>query len=684
MADPTENASQSLQAASEIEGDENKPCLTDTPRFMARRPTMISVLLDALLIACSLAFLGFGGAILRLDGSDTDTRTSGYRNAITTLATILPILFAVIVGRLVSRIAQWKLEKGVKLGSLEQLMLSRTVGGSLLALVQLRLLNLLSLGILLTWAFSPLGAQSMLRMLDAQLGRTSSPSHVAHYDTGAQSLFATWTPVSRSDSALQAFNLTTLNSIYTTLLMTPDSIKADDLDLWGNVKIPYLVSYGEPNESGWQDVATTQHLEYSALAGVPITNISTGNTTFSLESSYIQFDCENVTVHAMTFEEDGQPIFPVETELNSSALCFSGPGYPGCGVVPNGTWQGYQLDNFTDEVGYASFNLALDTFIDPLWSNFSLHPDTPISALERPDLFTNETGIAAPAATLLFQARLRVDANTAPTLLSTTCAVTQQYVESRVRCSRTAAVARQNCSVIAQRPSLKAHAPETISQLSFPSVFRFISGQLPQATARNMMEPGLSLYYLNDPSISTLLATTFTGLYMPALEDVPPREFSIRLGQLMNSYLLLGQAFTSLLMGGGEVGVGSGSVALSPNVTVPVDVEQLVEQYVIHAGWGVVYMVSCVVLLFSAIASAVLAWVVRTPEILGYASTVVRNSRFVDVGPEADGLDGLELAQRMGRQRVRYGIVQQRVDGEGRQVRLGVGLKDEVQKIQRG
>lgn len=45
------------------------------------------------------------------------------------MATVLPIVFASVVGRLMYETARWRLERGASVGSLEQLMGSRTVGG---------------------------------------------------------------------------------------------------------------------------------------------------------------------------------------------------------------------------------------------------------------------------------------------------------------------------------------------------------------------------------------------------------------------------------------------------------------------------------------------------------------------------------------------------------------------------
>ena len=114
-----------------------------------------------------------------LDELDTDFQ----------LATIFPILFAAIMGRLMYQIARWKLEKGATMGTLEQLMGSRTIGSTVLTQIQLRTFNVLAVLLVLVWAFSPLGGQSLLRMLDLRLNTVVHPSAITYFDPDAQSNF---------------------------------------------------------------------------------------------------------------------------------------------------------------------------------------------------------------------------------------------------------------------------------------------------------------------------------------------------------------------------------------------------------------------------------------------------------------------------------------------------------------
>lgn len=74
------------------------------------------------------------------------------------MATLFPMLYAAIMSRLLYQLARWKLEKSSSLGTLEQLMGSRTLGAALVVHFQLQSFNILAFALFFGWAFSPLGS----------------------------------------------------------------------------------------------------------------------------------------------------------------------------------------------------------------------------------------------------------------------------------------------------------------------------------------------------------------------------------------------------------------------------------------------------------------------------------------------------------------------------------------------
>lgn len=567
-----------------------------------------------------------------------------------------------------SQVARWKLERGATIGALEQLMGSRTVGGTLLVHSQLRAFNLLAVSLVFIWVFSPLGGQSILRMLETYLRGVTEPAEVVYFDTNAQSQFAYLSDVSPTAYEYNINRMSVINSMYNTLILSPDVVKSDTMDVWGNVKIPALSSYGTFSTADWQNVSLgTGGQEFTSLVGVPVAHVAEGNTTLSLESSYIHLECGNANVSSFKYDPETGPIFASPILFNETSLCMS----ENCPTVTNGTWQGWNLNNTLDEM--AGWNLALDVFVDELWNDYDWYKQRGLEngVVYTPALFVEETGVAANPTTLLFQVREQTSSRGAPDYTTFRCGVTQKYVESLVHCSRESPTARQNCSVTAQRPSQKPYADENISQLSFTRVFRYVSRGLPQATNHrgSTYTSDISLNYLGNPSTNTMTNADAP----PKLASLETRLIGYRLAQLINSYVFLSQAFSSAP--GGSVDTNA---AFEPNVTAGVDVERLVEVYQITRVWMGLYILSCIVLLIGALMSACVTHFVHGPEILGYASTVVRDSKFIDIQPTAGLMDGMDLARMLKDRRVRYGFTQMKLENTPL---VGVGSQEEVDRI---
>ncbi|KZL73234.1 hypothetical protein CT0861_11549 [Colletotrichum tofieldiae] len=472
------------------------------------------------------------------------------------LATLFPIIFAAIVGRLMSQVARWKLENGAAMGVLEQLMGSRTVGGTLLVHFQLRALNLLALFLVLIWIFSPLGGQSILRILETRSRTVAQPADVVYFDTDAQSQFGSWSDASPTSKAYNINRMSIVNAMYNAL------------------------SSARTLSSDWQSVPQIDtEREFSSLVGVPVTKVAEGNTTFSLESSYIHLECGNFSVSPFSYSPGSGANFATEIQFNETSLCMSDR----CSSVANGTWQGWNLslngtslvsnDSNNQDRG-AGWNLALDNFVDELWTDYDWYTQRGLKVEDsnRPDVFAGERGVIANPTTLLFQAKEQTSIHATPECTTSRCAVTQKYVESRVHCSRDSPTARQNCSVIAQRPSQRPHADENISQLSLTWVFRYVSRKLPQATNHfaSSYTSDISLNYLENPSSATMTAATAP----PELANIQPRDFGYRLAQLVNSYVFLSQAFSNAPSGSVDA-----KASFEPNVTVIVDVTTPVEVF---------------------------------------------------------------------------------------------------------
>ncbi|WQF80919.1 hypothetical protein CDEST_05933 [Colletotrichum destructivum] len=650
-----------------------------TPRFkyLRQKTDVLTILTDCACIVFPMAHVAFVVMLWRLDETEVtdDNSEETWRDAVTILATTFPILFASIVGRLVSEAARWRLEQGATVGSLEQLIGSRTVGGTVLTLFSFRSFNVLAALLFLTWSCSPLGTQALLRMESTTLKPQFAPTAITYFDDLARSQMIeaeVYEETTYGGSEFYASYFGSLASLYTALITTPDTIKSGPMDLWGNVKIPVL----HHSESVWKDLPiNSSAIEYSSLAGIPLNDFHIGNTTFSIESSYLHLTCGPVGIglhgnSAPGFVEDPDPNILREATWGDGSRIFH---------MPNGTWHGYGFTNPNDTERTA-WMLAVDRFVDPVWllKNNTVQRD-PLTGLfedkhaaerERPRLFMNETGIEVGQTNLLFQAEAAWTSSKAPTVnrATSTCRVTQKYVESRVNCTRAPADITPACRVVAQRPSEKKHAPEDITHLSFPKVFNLVSKHLPRTVGGQISyQTEFSLYYLQDPSLKGMLLQE-----TQILKNLTATDLQVRLAQLLNTYLTLSQLSFQITRLGPD-----NAVSLS-NQTATAETTTSIKVFEVSDTWAVVCLLSGAVMLGAGLMGVVFKHRARGPEVLGHVSTVIRDSKYMDFPPEAVRAEGLDLSRNMKGLRIRYGVTGFMKDGEPL---IGVGRHEEIEPV---
>jgi len=614
-----------------------------------------------------------------------------------------------VAGRLTSQVARWKLERGSRIESLEQWLQSRTVFTAIFAQIRLASFNLAGLFLVLVWASSPLGSQSVQRLLGSTLQVNETATSAQYFDTNAPSGFAINTAITAGSDLTARSWRPIINSLYSVALLAPNETRMTPTDLWGNLKIPLLSSH-HPTASGseWSEIPTDRPTVYSALAGLPIPKLPSGNNTFNIESSYIQLSCSPPTSRAgfnqtaiqpLPSNQNNQSIVPGNDTLygyrfNSTLECPQG----GCGDNTGATWW-----------------IALKgLFINPNWTNSAWHSTrfntnwTFAAKLTSPAVFANETEITAPQATLVLgtSEKIRPPFRAQDTEGLVTCLVAQTYVESRVSCVSSSSSSsssgglnpqKPTCHITAQRPSQQPNNPPTnITHLSFFEVFRGISRTMPFATGfqsiGTVQDP--SIYYLATESATHFLSANSSGSFstqQSMLVGIPAEKISVRLTQMVNTYLLLSQTIPSSgpsspststsTSGGGSGGGGSTeqnffTVGPERLVTGPGTLSNLVELYTVNWLWAGFFLAASLVLVSCAVTGMVVAHIAVIPDILGYVSSSVRDSKYISLPMGTGGMDGMQLTRRLKGEEVRYGVVR----GES----LGILWEGYVGRVKRG
>ncbi|PGG97980.1 hypothetical protein AJ80_09602 [Polytolypa hystricis UAMH7299] len=164
-------------------------------------------------------------------------------------ATLFPVAFAAIVGRILRQIAQRRLELAVPLGALEQLIGSTTFFSSISTQLSLGSFNILGAGLFVLWALSPLGAHSALRVISADIRQSTSSVELDYFDLNARG--------ESMNAAYWSGDNDFAGGLFISSLFGSDDSKESPADPWGNVKIPFITGIGgntTANSSTWRNI----------------------------------------------------------------------------------------------------------------------------------------------------------------------------------------------------------------------------------------------------------------------------------------------------------------------------------------------------------------------------------------------------------------------------------------------
>ncbi|KAH9216051.1 hypothetical protein DL95DRAFT_445589 [Leptodontidium sp. 2 PMI_412] len=636
-------------------GGRESPVWSGVPQTLrrGRKERWRSVVVDILTIAVPLPFGALAGALIYVDGERIgDDKKNILEQCIKGAATLFPLCFSLVVGRAMMKVAAWKLEKGASLGLLERLVGSRTVGGTIVTQARLRSVGIVSLGLVLLWLLSPLGSQSVLRILSTSTESSSSDSEVA-YSNSRQA----------SQASSPTFNawFSAFAAMFSSAILTPDEAKNNSsMDIWGNVRIPLFSSLSNigADENGWRRIPETGYTPvYASLFGISISKLPIGNTTFNIESTYMELSCSNITSQLVR----GPNFF-----INPGLISTTGPFNSNQNISATTTWaMGYVGEEVTSLLPNSSIK-ALD----------SLPSDTASKAY-LPGLFIYQD----------FTGRQNVT--------SVYCVPSQAYVESTVRCDKSSSTAPATCAVIAQRLSLLPHMPSTLTSFSMLSTFLSLTSLLPFTTpsANNI---DLMQNYLIDPFSNAYIQSTPTVSQSPISSSSPNEnesrllttsleDISHRLSQIINtflegslpnapSYLKHDTPPSPTFITANTSSLLSAQIsALPATLTVPGKLTTTITIFSISWVWTSLFLFSTLFMFLSALLAAVLSRQTLTRDYLSFVSSLCRESQYVSFPPGGVGVDGLERSRLCQDIRIKLGDLGD-VEG-GCEVGTGVAVK---------
>lgn len=677
-----------------VQATESTPptSLTANPAIHRERPTWLKVILliiDIGLALSPLLFLGIAFAAIAYNHKRVDddpvlsknvtiaiksvpyqfSRQYSYQtggNAVINTAniavSIFPILFAAVVGRFMKPYALHCAERGSTMGVLEQLYGSQNLSNSVQLLFALRGPGLLGVAVVLTWLLSPLGGQGVKRVLGTTL--TPSTNHTNVYYCNTSSTNSLGLAFNLGDSMVE---FPMMNDAFGSLLFT-DSFSAER-DIWGNMKVPYL-SQDQANRSEWTNVSTD--VVYSAMAGLLINNLpNDAVTSFNITTSYVDMTCRD----ALTFDYV----------------------YPGAFLIPDSD-EDINLDNLTDlatktidlttnMTGYQEFldwagtllrysNMTSTTNITDTTDTGNKKEGTAITwddwqyfvDVRATRNFTdNTTRIAQPVEFVYVNQVLNTSSMR---IYAYECAASIQWLEALVNCS---ADSSSPCSVTSTRAASQpasqyehplfsdyADAAPALHHPTLSWLLRFVNqignlqmlgmGVGAQQTAINKYLTGGGTYSSqndgNDWSnvtgsdLSPRLGTILNTAWLIGVQEIylaQPKVMNITQLQISDptspTYL-----YNDIMKYSVLDYVGYDVTAASAIRTTTY------QMYQVNWTWVIIAIVISLLLLFLGLLGLYFRHTNNHPDVLGFVSTLTRDNPAFEPPPQAEKLDGMEMA----------------------------------------
>lgn len=268
------------------------------PLKKSRAASIPELLLDLALIALSTLFLAFALAVIHFNGKPTQEHTHAKTRLITASTvgpTVFPLLFACIIGRTAHAILLWRLENGECMGVLDVLAGSTSLTSTITSQVRMRFVSLVGVTLVLLWALSPIGGQASINQLG--FGNGTRESAVDFYYMTQTSNTDAWSTT--DDSIGYALPI---NAVFLSAITAPVSTRNSTLDVWGNVKIPFVEAYENASKvadaDGWFNTNDSDPV-YASVIGIPM-NITgksaSSDYTLKIQTSYFHLEDDSAEV----------------------------------------------------------------------------------------------------------------------------------------------------------------------------------------------------------------------------------------------------------------------------------------------------------------------------------------------------------------------------------------------------
>lgn len=543
--------------------------------------------------------------VLRIEGE----APSSYGRSLTELVrlspTIFPIVFAAIATRFFKSLARWRLElpNGIKLGFLDQLFGSQSFAGAFERLIFGRSHIAAGVFIVLTWAMSPLGGQSASRILFTGEHRVTSKSTVWYVDPGYQfSYFYV--------SALADTVKATAFSQYTLNMMSSPEQRRSDRDFWGLPRIP---QWPEGRASDEPYEIDKKHFEsgdedYASLLGIKVQGLDFNDRAarydFSVQTSYVDLDCS-----------------ALRTEENRTVI---------------------------DEYFFLRSTHWNSVDVEPLFKYTNTSFAVDIRPVDRRQNLTNATKTPELHMVFVSQGAIKNEETTkyfANRLFGFDCAMETVYLETDIRCP-----SPSTCSAWQQR---RVNPPDGTSS-QFPHMMREHLGGVTKGISLWSAAAGSADYTRASATENFIAGDLHVFNNQPRRDwtDIDIKRFSRRLTTAFNTYWDSTKGplefsvidVTSRALPDRNVLVGRPD-EMHDYYNATQAIARPNRVYLADRVWVGFLIAITMLLQILAILGHVLLLLIKGPDVLGFASSVTRDNKYIPLPPAGSSLGGPERAK---------------------------------------
>jgi hypothetical protein len=401
-----------------------------------------------------------------------------------------------------------------------------------------------------------------------------------------------------------------IQGLYTVSLMSPPIIQSESMDMYNNTKIPLL----DTTQDDWYPVHTTTAADYSSMLGIPfaIPAHDIGGSLY--DPTYSGLDLTIQSAYLSVTNCTPQVIMSKDA-INQT-------------IVKSGT-------SFVQSSS-GTLIMSMKLLGDYLPFQGASGVGGSFSQKQLPGIITFSSSTSSN--------QLAYEGEQSDSTWSyTACNIDQTFVDSQISCSG------NQCQVVALRPSSNTTIPRSYLSMNYtdgtgsqPSPYflqYFVNAGASSVSSEGVLT--LAEKYIFDPGFVINSAPSTA----PNLATIPLPKFQQRLALVLNTYWQAGMAPVEQ-----TTQVNISSPYTTPKNATDATYTQGYDAYQVSWGWIAVLFISSVILLAAGIASIIFDMRTIGPDVLGFASSLTRNNKYMDLPKDKDHgtMSGAERTRALG------------------------------------